>query len=267
MADDTQKKAGHPNIHAAFSAFQGEKMEVKKTKRFGKPEEKMTFMYAPLDEFLDVVKPIASKHGLSITWEQAKDMKNGIVAAMYHETYASTREVDLEETTTMEGAATKAVTKYVTVETGVMRSMPIEVKRSGDMKVVGADSTYARRYTLGELLGIAAEEDTDVGMLEQRVGTMGNALYQTAQKSIDRETTDEGLKKQIDFLDGQLKLIAGGKPSSIGLDKAQIDELVKHAGKRRNELRKGVPGANGAAADEVPAVPGENDDAGEGQPA
>lgn len=260
MADDKQevKRVEHKNIFDALAAFQGENPEIKKTKRFGKEGEKMTFMYAPLDEFVAVVRPLTSKHGLSFVWEGAKtpDGKPGLVCALYHETYEVVEQKDSEIVEPIEDGAGSGLTsrKFTVREKNVVRSMPVEVKRSGDMKTVGGDSTYARRYTLAEVLGIAAEEDTDVGILEGRVGQLEGFAMQKAREGIENAKTDDALKKQIDFFDADLALIEQNKKTKLGLKKEQYEELIKLAGAKRNALREGKD----IQVEDAPETPGEN---------
>jgi hypothetical protein len=234
------EKVKHDNIFAALAAFQGENPEVKKTKEFGKKgamkdgKLQPNFMYAPLDEFLDVVRPLTSKNGIAITWEEGKD---GLVCALYHETYKKEIHNLLKTKQIIDGVEQETY-EVTYLETGVIRSMPIKVKREGDMKGVGGDSTYARRYTLGEVLGIAADEDTDVEILEARAGTLEGSVMRNSMAKITATNTDDKLKENIAFFDKELKLLAEGKTTSLGLKKEQLDELVRAAGARRKEIQE-----------------------------
>lgn len=220
MADkDPIVKIEHKNIVAALAAFQGENPELKRTKEFGKATEKMHFWYTPLDEMLQTLRPLTSRHGLAIVYEESSKVENGLVCALYHESYA-----------VVDGK-----------EVGVFRSMPIKVKREGDMKVVGSDSTYARRYTAAEVLGVAPDEDNDVEISEQRAAKTEKFAYETVRKGIaDCPYVD--LANKLTFIQKELKLAEGGKVGSLGLTKEQYSEIIMLIEKR--------------IADEFPAAPG-----------
>lgn len=243
MADkDTVQKAEHKSIYSALAAFQSEMPEVKKTKRFGKEKDTMTFMYAPLDEFVKQVSPITSKNGLAFTWEEGAE-KGTMVCALYHESYERKQLGDSSKHVETQVNGVPHTTEEVTphfVETGVIRSMPITVKRSGNMKDVGGDSTYARRYTLGEVLGIASEDDNDVDFEEKRTDNLEKFAYAKAKEGIAKATDPEALAKQVGFFEKDLKAIADKKAPSLGLTKDQYEELINLAAKRRSEIEKGI---------------------------
>lgn len=226
----------HKNIYAALAAFQGENPEIKRTKqvkvksRKGE-ESSYEFWYAPLPEILLKIRPLLARHGLSFVHKQFGEPTGSgnyqMVCEVYHET------------------------RY-TEDSGVIRSMPITVKRSGDMKDVGGESTYARRYTLCEVLGIAADDDNDVAMMEERTEKLENHVMRTARARITN-ADDKTLTENANFVDEELLKIKDGKPTSLGLTEAQYLELRDLAVKRRNELNRGKAGKG---------EPGENSDNG-----
>ncbi len=233
MAEEKKVVDKHDNIFKALSAFQGENPEIKKTKDFGKEGEKMHFKYADVSDVLDVVRPLLKKHGLSITWEGGGE--GLLLCALYHETYSKEyikEEIVVKE---FEGVIEKTTTP-VLLEKNVLRTLPIKVRRDGDMKGVGMDSTYARRYTLSEVLGLASEEDKDIGIEKTTAKNAQGYAYKQAKKNIDNSQTPDEVEKQIQFLTKEIALVEGGKPSAIGLQKEQLEELGELAKKKGQEL-------------------------------
>lgn len=219
------EKVEHKNIYAALAAFQAENPTIKRTKnvKFEAKGKIVDFWFAPLDEVLQVIRPLTSKHGLAITWEDAGD--NKLVAAVYHESYTKERVV-LKETTSPDG--TKVV-EYGNAESGVLRSMAIKVGRAGDMKEVGGDSTYARRYTVSEVLGIAPDEDNDAAAESARLEKVEGFAFKQAMARVQGAKNEKTLAEQVTFFKKELGLLEVNKPSSLGFTKEQYEELLKAA--------------------------------------
>ncbi len=237
-------KVEHKNIYAALSAFQGENPVLKRTKEFGKDGDKMHFWYCPLDEVLQTIRPLLAKHGLSFVH---REFGVGMVCELYHETYENKQDGTIKASHSKSGDAQdlrETETPHF-VETGVIRSMPIVVKRSGDMKIVGTDSTYARRYTLAETLGIAPDEDNDVKDMEERTAKLEGQVMRQAKKNIET-ADDKKLTENAEFVEKEMKLLADGKKSALGLNVEQLEELRALIVKRRGELgpKKPAPGEN-----------------------
>ena len=252
------EKTKHQNIFAALSAFQGENPEIKRTKEFGKEGEKMHWWYAPLDEQLKVVRPMLAKQGLSVTWEgKEKDL----VCALYHETYKKIVSEKMQEKVITKGVEQGGGITYDYLkltppvsEENVIRSMPIMVRRSGDMKDIGSDSTYARRYTLAEVLGIAPDEDLDIGFDEERGKKLESFAYSKAMEGVRKTKSVDELLAKADFFHKDLKAIEDKKVPSLGLKKEQYEDLLKIVGERKVEIEKVLVGKKLQA--------GDNEDAG-----
>lgn len=230
-------KIEHKNIFAALSAFQGENPEIKRTKEVKmelKTGRSINFWYAPLDEVLQVVRPITSKQGLAFVWED-KDGK--MVCALYHETYSRVEEKISEDVVGNDGEEVMLTKRsYKTVEINVIRSMPITVRRAGDMKDIGTDSTYARRYTLAEVLGIASDEDTDVAVEEARRENIEKFAITQAKKRISElKTVVEVVEKEKMFAD-EVKLLDEGKAPKLGFTLEQYMELAQACIERKHQI-------------------------------
>jgi hypothetical protein len=94
------------------------------------------YNYAPLNEILDVARPILAKHHFSIN--QFVGNQDGMVTV-------TTRLVHLSG-------------EYV--ESTMVLPLA-KVAGANDVQQMGASITYARRYMITAILGIAGEEDTD----------------------------------------------------------------------------------------------------------
>jgi len=125
----------HPNLAAALAAFQAELPAVKKTKT-AKVEGKegrrgYEYSYADLADVSQTVLPLLGKHGLSFSSKPTLDERGQFVLA------------------------------YVLRHAGGdfdAGTYPLPTGRPQD---VGSAITYARRYALCSITGLAAEEDDD----------------------------------------------------------------------------------------------------------
>lgn len=228
---ETNKKTEHSSIYAALAAFQLEAPKVDKTKRFGKEGEAMSFMYASLDDVYEKALPIAAKHGIAVVTEGEGD---SMVVALYHTTY-ETKEVRRKTKRTFDGTTEdEEVVEYK--ESGVIRSLPIKVTRAGDMKKVGADSTYARRYMTCELLGIAPDEDKDYALTEASSKNAKKFAYSKAKQGVQNAKTKEDLLKATKILQDDLSKLRDKKAPAMGLSEDEYVELLDMAEARAVDL-------------------------------
>jgi hypothetical protein len=124
MEQETSPKT---EIYGALSAMQKELKPFSRTVTVDTGKYK--YSYTPLDEIMKELYPMLGKNGLSVRHEITE---KGVDCVLSHKSG--------EE----------------------LRSGAIEVPSTGSMQMIGGAITYARRYTLTMLLGIASEEDTDV---------------------------------------------------------------------------------------------------------
>lgn len=125
----------HPNLAAALAAFQAELPGVKKTKT-AKVEGKdgrrgYEYSYADLADVSQTVLPLLGKHGLSFSSKPTLDERGQFVLAYVLRHAAGDSDAG---------------------------TYPLPTGRPQD---VGSAITYARRYALCSVTGIAAEEDDD----------------------------------------------------------------------------------------------------------
>lgn len=232
IATENVEKVKHENIYAALAAFQGENPEIKKTKHvdfIAKTGHRVDYWYAPLDEFVSTIRPLLAKHGLSFTHEEAGEGK--IRCVLYHETSSKTevaqRVVEKEESTVLGPVKTR--TEEPIIEwSNVISSMPIKVRREGDMKDIGGDATYARRYTLAEVTGCASDEDKDTPIEEESAKNAVKTVFVSTRDKINK-----GDRKYIEdilvIINNELDLIENKKAPKLGLTEDQYNELGRLA--------------------------------------
>jgi len=259
-AEETKGKEGkekieyvtHQNIWRAFSWFQGELEVLEKDGHvyFKKKnsDEMVDFWYTTLGKTMDFLYPILAKHGLSVRHEITD---KSIEAILNHETTKEELMTVKSHTVivpknTVGGHTEAGSDKNITEEkdiiiSGEIRSgkLPLDLTKP-DMKDVGAQITYGRRYTLGLVLGIATEEDKDTEILEQGRKNVENFAFKQAKSTIEKVEVGEELEKQIEFLKKELELAEqleagkGTKAPSLGLKAEQYKTLLKTAEEKRD---------------------------------
>lgn len=170
----------HAALAAALAAVQAELPEVKKT-RTAKVEKDgrllYTYDYADLADASAAILPILGKHGLSFTTFPGHQ-ENGKFGLRY----------------------------WLLHKGGGRIEGFFEIEDKGGMQLVGGRITYARRYCLCAVTGIAAEDDVDA-----REDGNGNG-----RKMQRRQPPDEGER--------QPQRTAQRKPRAVGPAPAQRDE-------------------------------------------
>lgn len=252
----------HKNIHAARSAFQGEMKAIERDGNvdFKKKnsDERVTFEYTTLGQTVEVINPLLGRHGLAFAHELSE---KGIECVLTHETteekLEKVRETKLVKEQTEDIKSDYDIVVYGEIRSGVL---PLDLTKA-DMKEVGAQITYGRRYTLGLVLGLATEEDKDAELFEQSTKNLGEFAFKQAKETIEK-AKPETLEEQITFLEKELKLAqdleagTGTKAPSIGLKATQYQSLLTIA-----KARKGGKTApkGGSGADEPAGGQGGNE--------
>jgi len=231
----------YKNIYSALSAFQGELKPIKKSAQVKfktKAGELVDFKYSPLEEIMEFIYPLLVKYGLSVRHEISE---KSIECILTHETTDETLEAVKETTITTAGTTERLSSTSTTQENdiviyGELRSgkLPIDLTKP-DMKDVGGQITYGRRYTLGLVLGIATEEDKDTELIDTARKNVEDFAFTQAKKTIeaiDVKKDAEKLAEQITFLEKELVLAqameegTGTKAPSLGLKAEQLKSLI-----------------------------------------
>jgi len=96
------------------------------------------YKYAPLDEILNIVRPIIAKHGLTIIQSQSFEKEGGFVTVKTLLLHSSGEFIETTATSPFEN-----------------------LKGMNSYQSLGSAITYLRRYAISSMFGIASEEDTD----------------------------------------------------------------------------------------------------------
>lgn len=154
----------HANIYAALAAAQGELKNPEKTKTADTGKYK--YMYADIGDVLEAVMPVLSKHGLAIT--QPTTIRDGSIILITRLAHASGESMESE--------------------------YPV-CSLNGNHQAMGSAMTYARRYALTSLIGVAAVDDTD-GADSAPVGEGAKVKLSASQAKT--EINWEAVQKDID---------------------------------------------------------------------
>lgn len=184
MSSTALEMQPHRTLFEALAAAQAEIRNPEKTKdgkvkgtskQSGRDFE-YTFKYADIGDVLETVLPVLSKHGLSV----------------------------MQPTKIVDGAII-LVTRIAHVSGEIIESEYPVCSLNGNHQSMGAALTYARRYALTSLIGIAAVDDTD-GEGAADVGE-GPRVKMTANQA----------KTEINWAEIQASI--DGAPSFLALDK------------------------------------------------
>lgn len=193
------------NIAKALAQFQAEVKNPSNTEMNPFFKSK----YAPLNDILNLARPLLSKNGLSVLQSPSGDGQN------------------------------VTVTTLITHESGEwIESDPLTLKADkATAQGAGSAITYARRYALSAMLGISSEDDDD-GNLASGNKSGNNATPIPEKKAAPKndKATSKQLKK-LYAMAGNLKIPADEmkdlihirykKDSSKELTKAEASELIE----------------------------------------
>src|SRR5262245_7543688 len=179
--------------HHAIAEFQRQCPIIAKTKTARIPTRSgaYTYTYAPLDEILRVVRPVMAPLGLSIAWKSGK----------------------------VDGTSVSVVCQVAHrlghVEDSGLVTVPVSIgddaRGANPAQRVASAMTYAKRYSLLGILGLAPEEDDDAdgaaGDDDRRRPTeaeRGKLTADAARLATERNlSTEERLELTKSYLHGQ----------------------------------------------------------------
>lgn len=200
-------KVSHATIYEALSAFQGELKSIATTKEVDfktRDGKQIKFKYAPLDAVTDYIYPILGKHGLSFNHTLSE---KSIECKVYF-------------------------TDGTSISSG-----PLTIAQGQEMKDVGGQITYGRRYTLALALGLSTEEDKDANILESRLDALEKFTMRKTREGIEKATTVAKVQEYVRFIETDLESIKAGKTPSLGLTEDQYSELITLANKKVEEIK------------------------------
>lgn len=233
MADEN-KKLAHKNIYAALSGFQEDLKPIDKDGKvkFKAGNSEVEFSYATLGNTMKSIAPLLGKHGLSVHWVMHED---GIECIAMHETSERIQNPVVNTSKSEEDGSIITKNGVEVLYSNMVSSGKVPVEKKTDMKEVGAQITYARRYTLGLVLGIVTDDDKDAALLDQSNQNTKQFAFDQVKKNILGAKDVEALNKQKLFLEKELKTARafetgdGKKVPSLGLSVKQYEELLELA--------------------------------------
>lgn len=182
VTDTIAAETVHASLYAALSAAQSEMKNPDKTKEADTGKYK--YKYADIGDVLEAVLPVLSRHGLSLM--QPTKIENNSIILVTRVAHSSGQTIESE--------------------------YPV-CSLNGNHQAMGSAMTYARRYALTSLLGIAAVDDTD-GKDAAPSGE-GERVQMTAhqakkevnwpeiQAAIDKADTFEKLARRAEEVEGR----------------------------------------------------------------
>lgn len=127
------------------------------------------FSYAPLDEVIRVVKQALSKENLA---------------------FIQIPDVSIDNANGTHVTVVKVVTRIVDESGDYVDFPPVTMTTTSNPHAIGSAMTYARRYSLNSLLGVASEEDDDGNMSEGR-GVGNQPQTQQKPQQVQKQSTNE----------------------------------------------------------------------------
>lgn len=155
-------------LATALAKFQAEVQNPANTKKVSTGS--FSYNYAPLNEILSQVRPLLSKHGLSIVQAPTTSENNILVSTMLIHSSGEWIELD-----------------------------PVALKMD-KVTAQGAGSaiTYARRYSLSAVLGISSEDDDDANSIEPNTSAVERGKKGEQQATQQPQKSDEDKKAIVD---------------------------------------------------------------------
>lgn len=193
------------NLFGALASFQGDLKAIEKDSSVDfttKAGDRVNFSYTSLGKIMEFIYPLLGRHQLSTRW--VIDKERGIECIVSHKSGGN-------------------------ISSGYL---PLDLTKV-DMKDVGGQITYGRRYTLGLVLGVATEEDKDALLQEKNTSATKKIAIEMVETKIKNAKTIESLDTTFDFIKGHLdqaqKFETGlsDKPSQLGLKVTEYEELLK----------------------------------------
>ncbi len=176
------------------------------------------YKYVELNQILNEVKPVLNKHGIFLSQN---------VGCM-----------EMENNSTM--TAIQTILYHVSGENLKTDIMPLEattMKGVNNMQAMGASITYARRYQLIALLGLA-DEDTDglsKNEIKQRQVNFPKKENQAEKDKLIAQIQEELIDQELD--DSQKNFLKGINTQPIQILKKAL-ENIQNKKKAKNDLDK-----------------------------
>src|SRR5690554_3738699 len=197
-----RKSESIKNLAVALSKFQNEVKNPKNTADNPFYDSK----YAPLQDVLNEVRPLLSKHGLSVIQSPSGDGQSvSITTLLLHESG-----------------------EWIEFDPLVLKAQKITPQGAGSA------ITYGRRYALSAILGISSEDDDDGNSLEsaQQNNQVSGQKKQLSEKQVKRLYA---IASSAGFSTADVKKVLMkdyNKTSAADLTRQEYDELIERMEKK-----------------------------------
>lgn len=143
LAKDIRDVQAKEAWYSAMAEFQRTCPPIKKTRtaKIQTARASYTYSYAPLDEIMSVIQPVMGPLGLSVSWHSRVDTDKVVVTCRISHTLGHHEESGEIAMPIVQGDGTGA----------------------NAAQRVGIAATYAKRYALLGIIGLAPEDDDDAG--------------------------------------------------------------------------------------------------------
>lgn len=203
LAKDVREVQAREAWYSAMAEFQRVCPSIKKTataKIVTRSGPGYTYRYAPLDEIMTTIQPVMGPLGLSVSWRSRIEPAQVIVSCRVSHTLGHHEESGDIAMPVVQGDGTGA----------------------NPAQRVGIAATYAKRYSLLGIIGMAPEDDDDAQSQEERPAEV--QVQGTATDQAPRLITEPQIKR--------LCAIARGS----GWNEDQIHDVL--AGRRYNAAKE-----------------------------
>jgi hypothetical protein len=159
LAKDMRAQLARDAWHEAMAQFQAACPSIRRTKRASirmRAGGSYSYSYAPLDEILGVIQPVMGPLGLSVSWRQRMEEHRVVVSCRISHTlghYEESGEIAMPIIAT-------------DPETG-----------ANPAQRVGIATTYAKRYSLLGIVGMAPEDDPDAAAGPEKAAPEANGPH------------------------------------------------------------------------------------------
>jgi len=197
-----RKSESIKNLAIALSKFQNEVKNPKNTADNPFYDSK----YAPLQDVLNEVRPLLSKHGLSVIQSPSGDGQSvSITTLLLHESG-----------------------EWIEFDPLVLKAQKITPQGAGSA------ITYGRRYALSAILGISSEDDDDGNSLEsaQQNNQVSGQKKQLSEKQVKRLYA---IASSAGFSTADVKKVLMkdyNKTNAADLTRQEYDELIERMEKK-----------------------------------
>ena len=205
LALDVKAEQAREAWYASMAEFQRRCPPIKKTKRVNAGP--YSYSYAPLDEILTTIQPVMGEVGLSVSWKTTEIGEKVSVACIIAHELGHTQE---------SGAF------IIPISSAQEQRGPNAAQR------VGIAISYAKRYSLLGIIGLAPEDDDDAGSHGERASR--------AEPEAARAEPN-GAEGELTIGEGRVRMLSAVATGHKWTDDALHDLLAGYKYNSRKDIR------------------------------